>query len=110
MSTRALIPVLIAMALIGAMIRLILPTLQNFEWAWLAVVTVGAPWVTWEGAKNLYSAAIHGYVLTGVPERRVYRDEDRRLFRNNVVVWIVLFPIIASGAIVLMIDAWERAI
>ena len=110
MSTRALIPLLIAVALVGAVIRLILPSLQNSKWAWLVVVTVGAPWVTWEGAKNLYSAAIHGYVLTGVPERRVYRDEDRRLFRNNVVVCIVLFPIIASGAILLVVDAWEAAI
>ena len=110
MSTRALIPVLIAMALFGAVIRPILPALQNSRWAWLVVVSVGTPWVTWEGAKNLYSVAIHGYVLTGVPERRVNRDEDRRLFRNDVVVWIVLVPIIASGAIVLSVDAWEAAI
>lgn len=110
MSTRALIPVLIAMALIGAIIRLILPALQNSKWAWLVVVTVGAPWIIWEGAKNLYFAAFRGYVLTGVPERPVYRDVDPRLFRNNVVAWIVLFPIITVGAILLLLDAWEAAI
>jgi hypothetical protein len=105
---RALFYVLITMALTGAAIWLILPALP--KWAWLVVVTVGAPWVTWEGAKNLYFAAIHGYVLTWVPERRVYRDEDRRLFRNNVVVRIVLFPFIAAGAILLLADAWEAAL
>ncbi|MFM6829593.1 MAG: hypothetical protein ACKOVA_04555 [Novosphingobium sp.] len=89
---------------------MMLPDLQNAQWAWLVMVTIGAPSITWESAKNLYSAAVHGFVLTGVPERHVYRDEDRRLFRNNVIGWIVTFPIIAAGAVLLLVDAWAAVI
>ncbi len=87
--------------------RLIMPAMQSSNWAWLVAVTVGAPWIVWEGAKNLYTASMHGYVLSGVPERRVYRDKDRRLFRNNVVAWIIVFPVIVAGSVLLWLDALE---
>lgn len=83
------------------------PLLQRNGIIWLIVVAVAGPWIVWHCAMQLYNAAMHGYVVTDVPERRVYRDKEPSLFRNNVVAWIVLFPLIASGAVMLLLDALE---
>ncbi|MFL6759823.1 hypothetical protein [Sphingomonas sp.] len=92
---------------ITALLKSMVPLLQQNGIIWLIVVAVGGPWIVWDCAKQLYNAAMHGYVITGVPERHVYRDKEPSLFRNNVVAWIVMLPIIASGAVVLLLDALE---
>ena len=60
----------------------------------------GGVYGTWYMARQLYTAAMYGYVMTGVPERRHYRADALALFRNNVIAAIVLLPILAGGAII----------
>jgi len=50
---------------------------------------------------------MEGYVLTDVPERRVYRKSEPKLFRNNLVALLVMFPVIAAGAVLLLLDALQ---
>ena len=76
---------------------------------WSILLALGVSFVTWEMAKQLYTAAMDGYILTGRSMNvRVYREEDRRLFRNNVVGTIILFPLVAGGALLLVLHALEQ--
>jgi hypothetical protein len=92
---------------ITALLKSMIPLLQQNGIIWLIVVAIAGPWIVWDCAKQLYNAAMHGYVITDVPERRVYRDKEPRLFQNNIVAWPALFPIIAAGAAVLLLDALQ---
>jgi hypothetical protein len=82
-----------------------LGAMQGSGILWLVAVCIGGPWIVWYGAKQLYTAAKYGYVLTDIPERRVYRNDEPRLFRNNVIAWVVLFPLITAGAILALLEA-----
>ncbi|UIJ45493.1 hypothetical protein LZK98_00575 [Sphingomonas cannabina] len=74
---------------------------------WLLAVFVPGPWAIWHLARQLYTAAMHGYVVTGVPEKRVYRDDAPSLYRNNVIAYIILFPIVAAGVVIMMLNALQ---
>ena len=105
MFTRRGMVALIVLMTALAVVRAFVPTMQRTGVVWLLAVSALAPWVVWHCAKQLYTAAMHGYLLTGAPEDRVYRDENPSLFRNNVVGYIVMFPGIAAGAVVVLMDA-----
>lgn len=107
MSWRSILFSILAVVAVVVLFRYGLRLLQSSPLLWLIAVSVAAPWIVWHGAHQLYVAAIHGYVLTGVPERRVYRDENPGLYRNNVIAWIVLFPVLSAGAALILIGALE---
>lgn len=90
-----------------ALLRAFIPAIQRSGFLWLAVVAILGPWIVWQFAKQLYTAAMHGYVITGVPEGRVDRDDNPNLFRNNVIANIILFPIVAAGAVIMLFDALQ---
>lgn len=74
------------------------------------VVALAACFVTWETAKQLYRAAMDGYILTGRSmSTRVYREKNPTLFRNNVIASIILFPVIAAGAVTVVLDVLHAA-
>jgi hypothetical protein len=79
--------------------------LQRFSLLWLIVVAVAGPWIVWDTAKQLFTARRQGYVLTDIPERRVYRESEPKLFRKNIVALVIMFPVLAAGAVLLLIDA-----
>lgn len=87
-----------------AIVQLLVPVMKSSTLLWLALVAFAGTGIVWHGAKQLYTA-MHGYVVTGMPERKVFREENFSLFRNNVIAWIALFPIIASGAVVMLFEA-----
>jgi len=72
---------------------------------WLVAVLGFGTWIVWHFARQLYTAAMFGYVRTGVPERRLQRDEFPSLFRNNVIANIALFPTVTAGCVILLLDA-----
>ncbi|HEX6742166.1 MAG TPA: hypothetical protein VF079_10290 [Sphingomicrobium sp.] len=75
---------------------------------WLIVMALVSPYVAWEMARQLYRAAMDGYILTGRSMRtRVYREKNPALFRNNVVANILLFPVIAGGACLFILEALQ---
>lgn len=88
-------------------IRLLVPIIKSSTLLWLLLVVFAGTGVVWHGARQLYTAAIHGYVVTGMPERKVFREENLSLFRNNVIAWIALFPVIASGAVIMLFEALQ---
>ena len=98
---------IIVLVAIYALIRAAVPLIQQFQLLWLVVVAVAGPWIVWDTAKQIFAAAMEGYVLTDVPERRVYRKSEPKLFRNNLVALLVMFPVIAAGAVLLLLDALQ---
>ena len=97
--------VIIVVAL--AVLRAVIPVVRRSGLLWLLAVSVLGPWLVWQFAKQLYTAAMHGYVLTGVPEGRVYRDDNPSLYRNNVIANIILFPMAVAGFVVTLLDALQ---
>lgn len=100
-----ILSVVAALALVHAFI----PGVRRSAFLWLLVVAVIGPWAVWGVAKQLYTAAMHGYLLTGIPEARVYRDDDPKLYRNNVVGNLAIFPIVTGGAAIMLLDALRAA-
>ena len=94
------------MALALALLTIVVPTAQRWGVVWLLLVSTVGPWFIWGFAKQLYNAAMHGYVTTELAGK-VHRDEQRELFRNNVIIHIVLLPIIVAGFFVILIVALE---
>ncbi len=90
-----------------ALLRAFIPIMQHTKLLWLGAISVFGPWIVWHFAKQLYSAAIHGYVLAGIPERRLRREANPNLYRNNVIANIVLFPIVTSGIVIMLLDALQ---
>lgn len=58
----------------------------------------------WYFARQLYTAAMHDFIMTGVPETRHYRDQHPALFRNNVIGAIVVLPMLVGGAVVAALE------
>lgn len=57
-------------------------------------------------AWQLYTAGTRGYILTGHSmNRKVYRGENPKLFRNNVIANIVMLPLVAAGSAFFVADA-----
>ena len=76
---------------------------------WSIIFALAGPFIVWQMARQLYTAAMEGYVITGRSMNvRVYRDKDRNLFRNNVVAHIGLLPLVASGAVLMALDALQK--
>jgi len=77
---------------------------------WLILVALGLGFVAWETAKQLYRAAMDGYLLTGRRmSTRTYRDKNRALFRNNLISNIIMFPVVAAGAAIMLLGALRAA-
>ncbi|MBA2466802.1 MAG: hypothetical protein H0V46_04270 [Sphingomonas sp.] len=106
LTRRGLFTIIIVVAALG-LVRAFIPAVQRSGLLWLLVVSVLGPWIVWHFAKQLYTAAIHGYVLTGVPEGRVYREDNPSLYRNNVIANIILFPVVAAGVVIMLSDALQ---
>ena len=104
LSRRSIFAIIITVLAVG-LLRAFIPVVQRSGLLWLIAVAVLGPWIVWQFAKQLYTAAMHGYVLTGVPEGRVHRDDNPSLYRNNVIANIILFPIVAAGAAIMLLDA-----
>jgi hypothetical protein len=104
LSRRSIFAIVITVAAL-ALLRTFIPVVQGSGLLWLIAIAVLGPWIVWQFAKQLYTAAMHGYVLTGVPEGRVHRDDNPILYRNNVIANIILFPIVAAGAVIMLLDA-----
>ena len=68
------------------------------------IALAGGIFGTWYFARQLYTAALYDFVMTGVPETRHYRAEHPILFRNNVIGAIVILPIVAAGGVWGIID------
>ena len=88
-----------------ALLRTFIPVAQRSGVLWLLAVSIFGPWIVWHFAKQLYTAAMHDYVLTGVPEARVHRADNPSLYRNNVNGNIICFPVVAAGAVIMLLDA-----
>lgn len=75
---------------------------------WTYVFALAGPWLTWEIGRQLYTAAMQGYIVTGRSmSRKVYREQDPQLFRNNVIANLVVFPLVASGSALYLADALD---
>jgi len=73
---------------------------------WTYIFAVAGPALTLGVGRQLYTAATRGYVMTGHSmNRKVYRDKDPSLFRNNVIANIIVFPFVAAGSVLFMGDA-----
>ncbi len=68
------------------------------------VGVLGGAWGTWYFAKQLYTAAMYDYILTGIAEKRHYRSESPALFRNNVIGAIIVLPIMPAGMVFAAMD------
>jgi hypothetical protein len=90
-----------------ALLRAFIPAMQRSGLLWLIAVAVLGPWIVWQFARQLYTAAMHGYVMTGIPEGRLHRDDNPNLYRNNVIATIILLPIVAAGAVIMLLDALQ---
>ena len=82
--------------------------LTEFATFELSVGLCGGVFGTWYFARQLYTAAMHDFVMTGVPETRHYREEHRALFRNNVIGAIAILPVVAAGAMVASLELLGR--
>lgn len=75
---------------------------------WTFVLALGGLWLTAEVGKQLYTAAMHDYIFTGRRlNRKVYRDENPSLFRANVLANIVMFPLMASGSGLFLVESLD---
>jgi hypothetical protein len=73
---------------------------------WTIVLALAGPWLTLGVARQLYTAAMRGYIMTGHSmNRRVHREEEPTLFRNNVIANIAIFPLVAGGTALFVADA-----
>lgn len=79
---------------------------QRWSLVWLVLVSTAGPWLVWDLAKKLYTAAMEGFFVTDI-YGKVHRETEPRLFRNNVLAHIVLLPIIAGGIVTMLLDALE---
>ena len=105
MITRRTVIAIISIVAALALVRFLVPPLQRSGYLWLLAVVSLGPWIVWHFVKQLYAAAMHGYVLTGVPEARVRKEDNRNLYRNNVIAYIALFPVVAAGVSIMLFDA-----
>jgi len=87
-------------------LRFAFPMAQRWSLVWLVLVSTAGPWLVWDVARTLYTAAMEGFFVTDI-YCKVHRETEPRLFRNNVVANIVLLPIIAGGVVTMLLDALE---
>jgi hypothetical protein len=75
---------------------------------WTYILAMAGPAVTLGVGWQLYTAATRGYLMTGHSmNRKVHRDKNPRLFRNNVIANVVVFPILVVGSVLIMADAFR---
>lgn len=79
---------------------------QRWSLVWLVLVSTVGPWLVWDFAKKLCIGAMEGFFETDL-YGKVHRETEPRLFRNNVIAHIVLFPFIAGGVVITLLDALE---
>ena len=68
------------------------------------IALAGGIFGTWYFARQLYTAAMRDFIMTGMPETRHYRAEHPILFRNNVIAAIFVLPMVVAGGIWAVID------
>ena len=66
---------------------------------WSVILALTGAFFAWETGKQLYTAAMKGYILTGRSmNRRVDRKTDGKLFRNNLIANLMLFPLLREAS------------
>jgi hypothetical protein len=75
---------------------------------WSVILALTGAFFAWETGKQLYTAAMKGYILTGRSmNRRVDRKTDGKLFRNNLIANLMLFPLFAGGFVMFSLAVLE---
>ena len=75
---------------------------------WTIILALAGPCLTLGVARQLYTAALQGYIMTGHSmNRKVRRKENPKLFRNNVIINVVALPLLAGGSVVLVAEALD---
>ena len=69
---------------------------------------LAGPFLTFGLGKQLYTAAMRGYIVTGRSmNRKVYREQNPTLFRSNVIANLIVFPMVAAGSALYLADALD---
>lgn len=106
MRTRRLFFISVCLLVLLAVLRSVILETQQWNAIWLVLVATVGPWIVWDTSKALYTAAMEGFFVTEL-YGKVNRETESRLFRNNLIAHIVLLPIIAGGAVIMLLDALE---
>ncbi|URD60246.1 hypothetical protein M8312_10680 [Sphingomonas sp. KRR8] len=91
---------------VAALLIIANPEAHFLRSLWFLIASVGGPWLVWDFARKLYTAAMEGYFDTDL-YGRAHRDTERSLFRNNLIAHIALLPIITSGVFLIWLNALD---
>ncbi|RST31185.1 hypothetical protein HMF7854_10310 [Sphingomonas ginkgonis] len=96
----------ILFGVVAALLAIAVPKTRYLSSLWLLIVSTGGPWLVWDFARKLYTAAMEGYFDTDL-YGRAHRDSERSLFRNNVIAHIALLPVFTSGVVLIWLNALD---
>ena len=104
MRTRRVLFISFSVLVALGLLKFAVPMAQRWSLIWLVLVSTAGPWIVWDCAKKLYIAAMEGFFVTDL-YGKVHRETEPRLFRNNVIIHIIILPIITVGFVTMLLNA-----